>query len=117
MSAGLDTLLGALADPTRRGVVGLLGRRTMRSGEIAAALDTSRPAMSRHLRVLRRAGLVEESLLDDDARGRLYRLRPQRLAELRGWLDEVQAFWADQLAASGRTIRHGTARTRSRSCG
>jgi DNA-binding transcriptional ArsR family regulator len=98
VSADLDAVLGALADPTRRAVVGLLGRRSLRSGEIAAALETSRPSMSRHLRVLRRAGLVEESLLDEDARGRVYRLRADRLRDVRGWLDEVGGFWADQLA-------------------
>ena len=111
MSADLDGLLGALSDPTRREVVGLLGRRALRSGEIAAALDTSRPAMSRHLRVLRRAGLVEESLLDADARGRVYRLRPERFAELRGWLDEVEGFWTDQLAGFK---AHAEARARKR---
>ncbi len=98
MSAELDAVLGALADPTRRAVIGVLGKRPLRSGEIASTLDTSRPAMSRHLRVLRRAGLVEESSLDEDARSRVYRLRPQRFAELRGWLEEVEAFWGDQLA-------------------
>jgi len=98
VSAEIDAVLGALADPTRRAVIGLLGRRPLRSGEIASALEASRPAMSRHLRVLRRAGLVEESTLDQDARGRVYRLRPQRLAELRGWLDELEAFWGQQLA-------------------
>lgn len=98
MSADLDVVLGALADPTRRAVVSLLGRRSLRSGEIAAALRTSRPAMSRHLRVLRRAELVEESSLDEDARGRVYRLRADRLKDVRGWLDEVEGFWADQLA-------------------
>jgi DNA-binding transcriptional ArsR family regulator len=57
------------------------------------------PAMSRHLRVLRQCGLVEGSGLDDDARVRLYRLRPEPFGDLRAWLDEVEAFWSGQLAA------------------
>jgi DNA-binding transcriptional ArsR family regulator len=53
--------------------------------------------MSRHLRVLRKAGLVEEDELEDDARVRLYRLRLEPFLELRAWLDEVESFWEDQL--------------------
>ncbi len=53
--------------------------------------------MSRHLRVLRKAGLVEEDELEDDARVRLYRLRHEPFLELRAWLDEVESFWEDQL--------------------
>ncbi len=59
----------------------------------------TRPAMSRHLRLLRKSGLVSESELEHDARVRMYRLEPQPFAELRGWLDEVEAFWGDQLQA------------------
>ena len=59
----------------------------------------TRPAMSRHLRVLRKSGLVRESELDHDARVRVYQLEPQRFAELRVWLDEVESFWGEQLDA------------------
>jgi DNA-binding transcriptional ArsR family regulator len=99
MRSSVDRTLAALADPTRRGVVDLLRRRPRRAGEIAEALSTTRPAMSRHLRLLRRAGLVTEEGLADDARVRVYRLERERLAELRGWLDEVEAFWDGQLRA------------------
>jgi len=99
MEAGVDRTLAALADPTRRGVVYLLLRQPRRAGEIADALAATRPAMSRHLRVLRRAGLVEESSLEEDARARLYRLRRGPFAELRSWLDEVEGFWGEQLQA------------------
>ena len=95
----LDQTFAALAEPTRRAVVRLLSDAPLRAGEIADALSMSRPAMSRHLRVLRRAGLVEESALEEDARVRVYRLRRERFADLRDWLDEVEAFWGDQLAA------------------
>ena len=59
----------------------------------------SRPAMSRHLRVLRKTGLVTETDLEHDARVRLYRLQRQPFVELRTWLDEVEAFWSVQLAS------------------
>jgi DNA-binding transcriptional ArsR family regulator len=97
--ADLDRTLTALADPTRRRVIDRLRRRPQRAGELAAALEMSAPAMSRHLRVLRQTGLVEEEGLDDDARVRVYRLRPERFAALRDWLDEVEGYWGDQLAA------------------
>lgn len=92
----LDRTLAALADPTRRYVVDLLRERPRRAGELAAAARTSAPAMSRHLRVLRASGLVEAEPLADDARARLYSLRPQRLRQLQRWLD---AFWGGQLEA------------------
>ena len=56
-------------------------------------------AMSRHLRILRTTGLVEEEHQGDDARVRLYRLKPQRLRALRKWLDEVESFWSGELEA------------------
>lgn len=96
---GVDETLAALAEPTRRAVVDLLTQRPLRSSELADALSLSRPAMSRHLRVLRRAGLVTETSLDDDARAKVYRLRPESLSPLRKWLDEVEAFWGAQLAS------------------
>jgi DNA-binding transcriptional ArsR family regulator len=95
----LDSAFAALADPARRGVVDLLRKRPRRAGELAEALALSPPAMSRHLRVLRRTGLVEEEHLGDDARVRTYRLRAEPFVALRRWLDEVEAFWADQLDA------------------
>jgi DNA-binding transcriptional ArsR family regulator len=98
-SADLDRTLAALADPTRRGVVDLLHRGPRRAGELAEALSTSPAAMSRHLRVLRTTGLVEERHHGEDARVRVYRLKPQRFLALRKWLDEVETFWAGELDA------------------
>ncbi|MCP3138742.1 ArsR/SmtB family transcription factor [Pyxidicoccus xibeiensis] len=95
----LDRTLAALADPTRRGVVDLLRKQPRRAGELADAFEMSPPAMSRHLRVLRKTGLVEEDSLEDDARVRVYRLCPEPFAALRVWLDEVEAYWEDQLGA------------------
>lgn len=99
MHADLDQTFAALGDPARLAMVGLLRKKPLRSGDIAAALDLTRPTASRHLGVLRRAGLVEETGLEDDARARRYQLRPERFGAVRGWLDEVEAFWGDQLRA------------------
>ena len=101
-SAALDRTLQALAEPTRRAVVGLLRDGPRRAGEIADALAMSRQAMSRHLRVLRQAGVIHEvgaSSPDDDARARTYQLQPQPLADLQAWLTDVQAFWGAQMQA------------------
>jgi DNA-binding transcriptional ArsR family regulator len=95
----LDRTLAALAEPTRRAVVDLLRHQPRRAGDLAGALSTTRPAMSRHLRVLRQAGLVSEESPDSDARARVYRLNRRPFSQLRGWLDEVEAFWGEQLAA------------------
>lgn len=95
----LDGTLTALADPARRAVIDLLQREPRCSSALADALELTRPAMSRHLRVLRKAGLVEEASLEDDARVRVYRLRREPFAGLREWLDDVEGFWTDQLAS------------------
>ena len=99
MQTPLDRTLLALADPTRRGVIELLRKRPRRASELADALSMTRPAMSRHLRLLRKTGLVSESEPEHDARVRMYRLEREPFNELRGWLDEVEAFWGDQLQA------------------
>ncbi|HYQ18498.1 MAG TPA: metalloregulator ArsR/SmtB family transcription factor [Polyangiaceae bacterium] len=99
MQTALDRTLLALADPTRRGVIELLRKRPRRASELAEALDMTRPAMSRHLRLLRKTGLVSESEPEHDARVRLYRLEREPFTELRGWLEEVEEFWAEQLLA------------------
>jgi DNA-binding transcriptional ArsR family regulator len=94
----LDRTLAALADPARRRTLELLRAGPRRPGELADALHLSRPAMSRHLRALRDAGLVAADELADDARGRLIRVRPEPLAAVRGWVSEMEAFWTDRLS-------------------
>lgn len=113
MTKNLDATLAALADPTRRRVVDLLRKRPRRAGELVAAFDVSAPAMSRHLRVLRTRGLVEEQRAADDARARVYRLRPERFDELQTWLGEVESFWTDQLDAFKRHTETRAKRRRS----
>lgn len=95
----LDATLAALADPTRRKVIEALREGPCRAGELAARARMSAPAMSRHLRVLRAGGLVEAGAVDADARLRVYRLRPEPFVALQAWLDQVQAFWGEQLGA------------------
>lgn len=95
----LDQTLLALADPTRRGVIELLRREPQRASDLADSLGMSRPAMSRHLKLLRKTGLVSENELEEDARVRMYRLEREPFTELRDWLSEVEAFWGDQLQA------------------
>jgi DNA-binding transcriptional ArsR family regulator len=83
----------AIADPIRRRVLELVRDRELPAGELAAQFDVSRPAVSRHLRVLREAGLVQERR---DGRLRLYRADPEPLGELREWLER---YWDDRLWA------------------
>jgi DNA-binding transcriptional ArsR family regulator len=107
----IDRTFAALADPTRRRVVDLLRAGERRAGELADELSMSAPAMSRHLRILRTSGLVEEAHDGEDARVRLYRLRQRPFGQMREWLDEVEQFWAGELAA----FKQHAERTRGRS--
>ena len=104
IAEGVDGTLAALADPTRRGVVDLLRRRPRAAGELAEALEVSAPALSRHLRVLRKRGLIEEERDESDFRLRIYRLRPEPFAELQDWLRQVEGFWGEQLGAFRRHV-------------
>lgn len=106
-AAALDRTLAALADPHRRLVVELLGECPRRAGELAAAAGLSAPAMSRHLRTLRRSGIVAESHPEADARVRLYSLRPEPMALLKEWLEQTERMWAAQLAAFKAHIEGG----------
>lgn len=89
----MEAVVAAISDPTRRRVLELVRDRELPAGEIAAEFEISRPAVSRHLRVLRQAGLVSERRA---GRLRLYRSDPEPLGELRRWLD---AYWSGRLAA------------------
>jgi DNA-binding transcriptional ArsR family regulator len=110
----LDATFSALSDPTRRAVVDLLRRKPRRAGELSAALAMSPPAMSRHLRVLRESGLVDEERTDGDARVRVLRLRAEPFDELRRWVDEVEQFWTGQLAAFKAHAERRTGRSKTR---
>ena len=88
----------ALADPTRARIVELLSTRDLTAGDIAAHFEVSRPAVSRHLRVLREAGLTQ---VTPDAQRRVYRLDPEPLRDLEGWLLACRSHWEARLDALG----------------
>ena len=94
--------LEALADPTRRRIVELLADGELEAGSIAANFPVSRPAVSRHLRVLREAGLVRSR---GEAQRRLYSLDPAPLAEVDEWLSRYRAFWTNRLDALDTQVR------------
>lgn len=95
----VDHTFAALADPCRRRTIELLGQRPRRAGELAEALKLPAPAMSRHLRILKQSGLIEESHPEFDARVRIYALRAGAMGDLRKWLDDTEQMWIEQLAA------------------
>src|SRR5208282_163754 len=86
----------ALADPTRRAVLDLLRRGSQPAGEIAGAFSVSRPAISKHLRLLRRAHLVREHR---EGRNRVYQLNPEPLRAVDSWIEQYRAFWSANLTS------------------
>jgi DNA-binding transcriptional ArsR family regulator len=98
-ASGLAPLLAALADPTRLHAVELLSTRPRRAGELADELGVSPPAMSKHLRVLLNVGIVADERVAEDARARVFRLRPDSMVAVRAWLDQLQAHWDEQLGS------------------
>jgi DNA-binding transcriptional ArsR family regulator len=85
----------ALADPTRRAVLDMLRRGSQPAGNIAEAFPVSRPAISKHLRLLRRAHLVREHR---EGRNRVYQLNPEPLRAVDTWLEHYRSFWSASLA-------------------
>lgn len=101
----------ALADPTRRALLDRLRRQgSQAAGEIARAFPVSRPAISRHLRLLRRARLVEERR---QGRHRFYRVNPQPLQAVDEWLQGYRAFWGGKLASLKAFVESEEERQRS----
>jgi DNA-binding transcriptional ArsR family regulator len=94
--------LEALADPTRRRIVELLVEGERSAGDLASHFETSRPGISRHLRVLREQGLVHAR---DEGRRRLYSLDLEPFVELDEWLARYRAFWTNRLDALDMEIR------------
>jgi len=95
----IDQLFDALADKTRRAAVQALMASPLASSELALALQVTPQALSRHLRVLRNAGLVTIEGTEDDARRRIYHIEHNALVPLRNWLDEAEKMWNEQLSA------------------
>ena len=91
-----ERTFGALADPTRRAVLDLLRHGRQPAGQIARAFPVSRPAISKHLRLLRRAHLVKEQR---EGRHRFYQLNPEPLKAVDSWLERYRVFWSANLAS------------------
>ena len=115
----LSRTLAALADPTRRQLVQLLGNGPKPVNALLAEFSLSGPAISKHLRVLRHSLLVEEVQHDADARLRIYRLRREPFNDLQAWVQHMQAFWELQLGAFAAHVsaRAGADETARRSRG
>ena len=96
--------LAALADPTRRQIVALLAHGERAAGDVAGSFPVSRPAISRHLRVLREAGLVRART---EGKRRLYALDPRPLREIDEWLEPYRDLWAQRLDALDTEIARG----------
>lgn len=86
----------AIADPVRRSILETLNRGPLSAGEIAGHFTISRPAISRHLRILRQVGLVTA---DTDGRRRIYRFDPAPLAEVDAWLAQYRDLWSNRMDA------------------
>ena len=100
----MEAVLRALADQSRRTVLEALADGPATAGELAALLPIARPGVSRHLRVLRAAGLVE---VRQQAQRRVYSLRPQPLAEIDEWLGRYRALWEQRLDALHTEVARG----------
>ena len=100
----VDAVLHALADESRRTVLKILRDHPANAGELAEALPIARPGVSRHLRVLREAGLVE---VRQEAQQRIYSLRPEALIEVDEWLAEYRVLWQNRLDALHTEIARG----------
>jgi DNA-binding transcriptional ArsR family regulator len=100
----VDAVLHALADESRRTVLKILRDHPANAGELAEALPIARPGVSRHLRVLREAGLVD---VRQEAQRRVYSLRPEALIEVDEWLQEYRVLWQHRLDALHTEIARG----------
>jgi DNA-binding transcriptional ArsR family regulator len=99
----------ALADPSRRTVLAILRDHPATAGELAGALPIARPGVSRHLRVLREAGLVD---VRQEAQRRIYSVRPEPLADVDAWLDDYRDLWRNRLDALRTEIARGKTQAR-----
>ncbi|HKR67918.1 MAG TPA: metalloregulator ArsR/SmtB family transcription factor [Streptosporangiaceae bacterium] len=106
----MEVVLRALADPSRRTMLDTLAGGPATAGELAALLPIARPGVSRHLRVLREAGLVE---VRQEAQRRVYNLRPQPLSEIDEWLGQYRALWGQRLDALHTEVARGKRERRS----
>src|SRR6185369_16288656 len=100
----MEAVLRALADESRRTMLDTLARGPATAGELAALFPIARPGVSRHLRVLREAGLVD---VRQQAQQRVYSLRPEPLADVDAWLGRYRALWEQRLDALHTEVARG----------
>ena len=100
----MDAVLHAVADPSRRAVLAILRDGPASAGELARSLPIARPGVSRHLRVLREAGLVD---VRQEAQRRIYTLRPEALDEVDDWLEGYRALRRHRLGALRTEVSRG----------
>ena len=106
----MEAVLRALADGSRRTVLDALTGGPATAGELAALLPIARPGVSRHLRVLREAGLVQ---VRQEAQRRVYSLRLEPLTQIDEWLDRYRALWEQRLDALHTEVARGKRERRS----
>lgn len=111
MKGALDATFAALADPTRRAILARLASGAASVMELARPFDMSQPAISKHLKVLERAGLIAR---DRDAQRRPCRLEPKGLAEANRWLEEYRQYWEAAFARLDAVLDEMTADKRRR---
>jgi DNA-binding transcriptional ArsR family regulator len=97
----VESVFEIIAEPNRRAILSLLASSQQSVGEIARQLRMSQPTVSKHLRVLREAGVVESTV---DAQRRLYRLKPGALQEVDAWLAPFRRFWSAHVDALERHL-------------
>ena len=95
-------MFAALGDPTRRAILNMLSERDLSAGEIAAPFHISRPAVSKHLHMLRSVGLVSAHKA---GREQIYRLHSEPLREVYDWLEHYKGFWPQKMSALGEYLK------------
>jgi DNA-binding transcriptional ArsR family regulator len=108
MNPQLDAAFAALSDASRREMIRVLLQKPRRAGELAECVAMSPQALSRHLRVLRKAGLVSEQGIEDDARVRIYSVHPAGLQPVQQWMVQAEDLWRRQLLAFKRFAENST---------
>jgi DNA-binding transcriptional ArsR family regulator len=99
--SGMESVFEIIAEPNRRAILSLLTSSEQSVGQIECRLRMPQPAVSKHLRVLREAGLVEATV---DAQRRLYRLKPEPFQEVEDWLDQFRRYWSRHVDALERHL-------------
>ncbi|HEU4624816.1 MAG TPA: metalloregulator ArsR/SmtB family transcription factor [Steroidobacteraceae bacterium] len=97
----MESAFAIIAEPSRRAILSLLASAERSVGDLEQALQLPQPSVSKHLRVLREAGLVESRV---DGQRRLYRIRPEPLMEVEAWLAPFRRYWSAQVDALERHL-------------